>query len=518
MSDQLTLEGFSKQKKPSGTKEDQAIESRIQALVAKQNLVFEPEAAQAGSQDPATPRSPVKKGRSSPETANSSPEKPELQSEPEPKVLTVTDLNRGIKTLLEKSFPFLWVKGEISNFKIPGSGHIYFTLKDAGAQIRAVMFRGFAQQLKFKPEDGMEVLIRCRVTVYEPRGDYQLFCEVMEPVGYGALQVAFEKLKAKLQAEGLFDQGRKRAIPAFPSRLGIVTSPTGAAIRDMLNILSRRFGGGLDITLFPVAVQGDKAPGEIAQAVRLASRMGLGRFDVLIVGRGGGSLEDLWAFNTEEVARAVSESTIPTISAVGHEVDFTICDFVADLRAPTPSAAAELVVKNKADLLEKVALFQRHLIQNLQKKILISKTRSEGLSKRLVDPKRRLQDLMLRCDEWSERLNQAMDRYIQDSFIQIRLLTEKLGSPEERLLLIGQGLESTQVRLTSAMEVLLNNRRNGLSNWASLLNGLSPLGVLDRGYSIVKKGDQIVKSVTQVKAGDRVQIKLSEGELTSEIL
>ncbi len=443
----------------------------------------------------------------------------EQTPEPEaPEVITVTDLNKNIKKLLEKSFSMIWVKGEISNFKVPGSGHMYFTLKDGGGQVKAVMFRGFAQGLKFTPEDGMEVLVRCKVTVYEPRGDYQLFCEVMEPVGYGALQVAFEKLKAQLHKEGLFDQSRKKPIPGFPQRIGIITSPTGAAIRDMINVLTRRFGGSLDVTILPTAVQGDRAPGEIAQAVRLAHKMGIGRFDVLIVGRGGGSLEDLWAFNTEEVARAIAECSIPIISAVGHEVDFTISDFVSDLRAPTPSAAAELVVKNKSDLADRVAQFHRQLVQQINKKIALSKSSSEGMSKRLIDPKRRLQDLMLRCDEWTERLTMSMDRFLEDSIIQLKYMAERLGDPQTKVEFLKQKFNRLSELLGTRTLRNIENRTAQLGRLAGMLNGLSPLAVLDRGFSIVKRQGIIVKSTSQVKSGDELEIKLAGGDLKAEVI
>ncbi|MDZ4678640.1 MAG: exodeoxyribonuclease VII large subunit [Oligoflexia bacterium] len=443
------------------------------------------------------------------------PEAVAVKSEPE--VITVSQLNKSIKGILEKSFPFIWVKGEISNLKIPSSGHLYFTLKDAGGQVRSVMFKGFAQAMKFRPEDGMEVLVRCRVTVYEPRGDYQLFCEVMEPVGFGALQVAFEKLKAQLQKEGLFDVARKKQIPPFPARIAIITSPTGAVIRDMLNVLGRRFGKGLDITILPCSVQGDKAPGEIATAIKLVDKMGLDRFDVLIIGRGGGSLEDLWAFNTEEVARAVSGCRIPTISAVGHEVDFTICDFVADLRAPTPSAAAELVVKNKADLQERLRLLASQLTQQMMKKLQLVKAHAQQTAKRLIDPKRRLQDLMLRSDEWTERLLQSMQRFIQDSELQVKFLLERMGTPEKHLELAVQKLVYADEKLRLGMNKCVDKKRSEFSSLAALFDGLSPLKVLGRGYSIVKKQDQIIKSAAQVNTGDLVQISLSEGELSAII-
>ncbi len=436
----------------------------------------------------------------------------------EPEILTVSDLNRQIKSILEKTYPFIWVKGEISNFKVPASGHFYFTLKDAGAQIKSVMFKGFSNQLKFRPEDGMEVLVRARVTVYEPRGDYQLFCEVMEPVGYGALQVAFEKLKAMLQKEGLFDISRKKQLPSFPQKIGLITSPTGAAIKDMLNVLGRRFGGGLDITIMPTSVQGDKAPREIAQAVRLAHKMGLDRFDVLIVGRGGGSLEDLWAFNTEEVARAVSECCIPIISAVGHEVDFTICDFVADLRAPTPSAAAELVVKNKADLSERVKMLSRQMTHLIVKKIQHARANSTNVAKRLIDPKRRLQDLMLRCDEWTDRLLQSMQRFLSDSQIEIKFLMERIASPENRIAALKQKIKLSETRLQNQMQKAVQFKGQSFTRLAGKLDSLSPLAVLDRGYSIIKKEGHIIKDMAQLNTGDEIELKLSKGQAKAKVL
>lgn len=441
----------------------------------------------------------------------------ELKPPTQDQALTVTELNKSIKGLLEKSFSLIWIKGEISNFKIPSSGHMYFTLKDSGAQIRAIMFKGFAQNIKFKPEDGMEVLVRARVTVYEPRGDYQLFCETMEPVGFGALQIAFEKLKEKLASEGLFDPQRKKKLPAFPQRIAIITSPTGAAIRDMLNVLGRRSGGGIEITILPTAVQGEKAAVEIAMAVDTVSRLGTNRFDVLIVGRGGGSLEDLWSFNEEVVARAVASCSVPTISAVGHEVDFTICDFVADLRAPTPSAAAELVVKNKADLIERIALLEKQALQLTNKKLQILKTSLYSFSKRLIDPKRKLQDLMLRADEWADRLNQSMERFLSDSRLNIQLLREKLYSPEALIQAHVQNIHFINERLRSLLKENLSIKQAEFSKLTALLDGLSPLAVLQRGYSIVKKGKNIIKDSKLVNKGDKLQIKLSAGELDVEV-
>jgi exodeoxyribonuclease VII large subunit len=379
------------------------------------------------------------------------------------------------------------------------------------------MFRGYALHNKFKPEDGMEVLIRARITVYEPRGDYQLFCEVMEPVGFGALQMAFEKLKIQLQSEGLFDPKRKKAIPSFPKKIAIVTSPTGAAIKDMLNVLERRFGGGLDILLVPTSVQGDKAPEEIKKAVIWVSEQGPSRFDVLIVGRGGGSIEDLWAFNTEAVARSVAACTVPTISAVGHEIDFTICDFVADLRAPTPSAAAELVVKNKSEVSEKIALLERQIFQLTLKGLHVAQFKTQGFAKRLIDPKRRLQDLMLRCDEWTDRLLQAMQRFILDSELQIKFLVERMPDLKLRVENLKQRNKMSSQLLENLVSARLEEARQKFLNQTGKLNSLSPLAVLGRGFSIVKKGDQIIKSSDHLQVREEVQVQLAQGQFTAQV-
>lgn len=388
------------------------------------------------------------------------------------KVYSVAELNKAIKDQLEGEFPLIWIKGEISNFKPHSSGHFYFSLKDDRAQISAVMFKGFNRHVKFKPQDGMEVLVRGKVTVYEPRGSYQIMCEVMEPVGVGALQIAFEQLKAKLQKEGLFDPSRKRKIPELAQRVAIVTSPTGAAIRDMLNVLGRRMKN-LEITIFPCAVQGVQATKEIVKAIELANQVG--NFDVMIVGRGGGSIEDLWAFNEELVARAIATSKIPTVSAVGHEIDFTIADFVADLRAPTPSAAAELISRNASDLMDRLSLLLKALRQCMNKKLQMDRQKLLHIQKQLVDPKRKLQDLMLKVDDLSERIQNAVQKNIIF-------------------------------------------KRQQFIRWASVLDSLSPLKVLDRGYAIVKDSDgKIAKDAGQLKVGGEIEIQLLKGKLVAEI-
>lgn len=390
----------------------------------------------------------------------------------ESKVYSVGELNRAIKDQLEGEFPMIWIKGEISNFKPHSSGHFYFSLKDDRAQISAVMFKGFNRHVKFRPADGMEVLVRGKVTVYEPRGSYQLMCEVMEPVGAGALQIAFEQLKAKLQKEGLFDQAKKRKIPEHAQRVAIVTSPTGAAIRDMLNVLGRRMKN-LEVTIFPCAVQGTQAQKEIVKAIQVANQ--IGNFDVMIVGRGGGSIEDLWAFNEEAVVRAIAGSKIPIVSAVGHEVDFTIADFVADLRAPTPSAAAELISKNADDLTNALSMQFKALRQSMNKKLQMEKQKLFHVQRQLVDPKRKLQDLMLKLDDLSQRTQNAIKKNI-------------------------------------------TFKRQQFIRWASVLDSLSPLKVLDRGYAIVKNDkDKIIKDATKLKVGEEISVQLLKGKVTAEV-
>src|SRR5882724_2903513 len=321
----------------------------------------------------------------------------------ERQVYTVSELTLGLKTVLEEAFPAVWVEGEISNLRTPGSGHSYFTLKDEGAQLSAVLFRGRGRRVRFDLEDGMQVLVFGGLDVYAARGQYQLVVEMMEPQGLGALQLAFEQLKRKLEAEGLFDEGRKRPLPAFPRVIGVVTSPTGAAIRDILNIIGRRFGD-LRILIAPVRVQGDEAPGEIIQA--LLNLQTVAELDVVIVGRGGGSIEDLWAFNDEGVARAIVACCVPVISAVGHETDFTIADFVADLRAPTPSGAAELVVKSEEELRQQLdALLAR----------------MQSVAQHTVRQAQTALDHLMTCRVLREprRLVEARQQYVDDLLLQL---------------------------------------------------------------------------------------------------
>lgn len=410
-----------------------------------------------------------------------------------PAVYSISDINALIREMLEGQFQQIWVRGEISNFKPHTSGHYYFSLKDENSQISAVMFKGLNSKLKFKPENGLEVLVRGKVTVYEPRGNYQIFCETMEPVGAGALQKAFEQLKQKLQAEGLFDAKRKRAIPNFPKHIGLVTSPTGAAIRDILNVLKRRYKGAR-ITLAPALVQGDPAPKSIVGAIQLINR--LSDVDVLIVGRGGGSVEDLWAFNNEDVARAIAASRIPVISAVGHEVDFTIADFVADLRAPTPSAAAELVVKNAHEIAEKVQTLKHRLWQSLRNLLRTNQDAVKNYAKRLVDPKRKLEDLSMRCDELTLRLESAVHRYIDDQRRNVQL---------------------ADVKFSNIVQKKLQKWRSYLGERMARLDAMSPLRVVERGYSIVESTTAVITDSRQVNVGDRLKLRLAKGSLGVEV-
>jgi exodeoxyribonuclease VII large subunit len=384
------------------------------------------------------------------------------------KFLTISELNELIKGTLEKHLDALWVAGEISNFKAAPSGHCYFTLKDDKSQISAVMFRRQGSLLRFTPENGMAVLCFGRVSVYTVRGDLQLYVDDMEPQGQGALALAFEQLKKKLAAEGLFAEERKRELPFLPRAIGIVTSDKGAALHDMLRIIRDRYPDRR-VVIRPVKVQGDGAAREIADAIMDLNRFGT--IDVMIVGRGGGSLEDLWAFNEEIVARAIHASVVPVVSAVGHEIDFTIADFVADRRAPTPTAAAQMVLPRKADLAEQVLALNEQLVKNLEYNLSMLRDAVAGLAKRLADPGRKLRENQQRLDELSVDL--------------LRRFQEKLRQFKDRL---AQG--------------------------AGRLGALSPLAVLERGYSITHKlpEDRIVKAAASLQVGERVRITFAQGK------
>ncbi|WP_413291958.1 exodeoxyribonuclease VII large subunit [Bdellovibrio sp. HCB185ZH] len=432
----------------------------------------------------------------------------------EPVVLSVEQLNVQIKQLIEGQLGMVWVRGELSNFKAHTSGHFYFSVKDSKSQITAVMFRGNNSRLRFKPSDGMEVMVRGRVTVYEPRGNYQLMVDMMEPVGAGALQKAFEQLKHKLRAEGLFDAAKKRPIPTFPRHIAIVTSPTGAAIRDILNVLSRR-AKSIQVTIVPTIVQGEAAAPQLREAFKKA--VALPDVDAVIVGRGGGSIEDMWCFNDEGLARLIAASPVPVISAVGHEIDFTIADFVADLRAPTPSAAAELVAKSSSELVNKVTSLERMLKLSFDRKMKFLREKSLGLSKRLVDPKRRLEDLELRNDDLLTRLELAVNRLISQKSHRVELMTQKLGTPQNHIDRRKKELTFLQARSEKALMFALERKKSRMDRMMAMLDSMSPLRVVDRGYSIVTKDSKVIKSASQVNVGDSIDIRLAQGSLTATV-
>jgi len=460
--------------------------------------------------------SPVKKTVSAQEASPGTSRDATQEKSDEVKILSVSDLNEQIRGLLEGTFGLIWIKGEISNFKKHTSGHCYFSLKDSKSQINAVMFRGSAAQLQFRPTDGMEVVIRGRVSVYSPRGNYQVYAELMEPLGLGSLQVAFEQLKAKLAAEGLFDPAKKRPLPALPRKIAVVTSPTGAAVRDILSVLKRRFAG-LDVTIIPTNVQGKTAAQEIANAIDLANRIAKASaqnaYEVLIIGRGGGSMEDLWSFNEEIVARAIAASSIPTISAVGHEVDFTIADFVADVRAPTPSAAAEIVIRSAQEFTDKIRTLRDRSALSMKRYLLSRQQLAQGLEKRLVDPKRKLRDLVQRLDELQGRLEIATVNYFERLRAKIESIRSRVDSPERKILRLRDELNRYGARMNTRAHNAVTTLRMRLETKVGILETLSPLKVLGRGYSIVKKNEEIIREVAQVKSGDSLEVILHKGTL-----
>jgi len=437
---------------------------------------------------------------------------------PERKVFTVTELTTGIRDILESSFTSVWVRGEITGYRPAHSGHLYFSLKDAECQISCVMFKGQSRFLKFRPEDGLEVVVWGKLTVYGPRGQYQLVLDSMEPVGLGSLMLAFEQLKQKLQAEGLFDVKRKKTLPVFPYTIGIVTSPHGAAIRDMIRIISRRFPPA-DIVLSPASVQGDKAPEELVVALHRLERAG--GIDVIIIGRGGGSAEDLWAFNDERVVRAVAECPIPIVSAVGHEIDYTLTDFAADLRASTPSAAAELVVRDRSDLTDGIGHLIARMRNAMQNLINTSWQAVDEAMKRLPDPRRRIQDHGLTIDDLSLRLVRAMTNRLtfakQDAQLTLKRLRPELlrnaldRAREERAQL--------QSRLERAMKATVHQSHIHSEGLIKRLQSVSPLAVLARGYSItfLKKTGAVVVDAREVAKGDALRIKLHKGDLSCKV-
>jgi exodeoxyribonuclease VII large subunit len=443
---------------------------------------------------------------------------------PERRVWTVRGLVAAVRSHVEREYSDAWVEGEISNFRAQNSGHLYFTLKDGNAQIKVVMFSSKARLLRFRPADGMQVVVRGRVTIYEERGDLQIAAEYVEPKGAGGLQVAFEQLKAKLEAEGLFAAERKKAIPALPARIGIVTSPQAAALRDILNILQRRHHS-VSTVIYPAQVQGDLAAGEVAAGIRYFNGVredATRSVEVIIVGRGGGSAEDLAAFNNEGLARAVAASEIPVISAVGHETDFTICDFVADLRAPTPSAAAELVIRSRVEVENQAEAVRERLVRAMERRLLearhaLMERAQDGAFARMMDLIRRQQQ---KVDDLTFRLERGQRQVLEQVRRRLEMVSAAVRHYDLRRVLAGMRgeLQAVTAAMAAAMrnQLLLNKVR--LERMGRALEALSPLAILERGYALVfDSSGQLIKDAAQVGAGDEISARVARGEIRAVV-
>ncbi|MGD9564254.1 MAG: exodeoxyribonuclease VII large subunit [Pyrinomonadaceae bacterium] len=443
-----------------------------------------------------------------------------------PRAMSVSELNADIKTALEREFSYVWVEGEIVNFVEAASGHWYFSLTDGDSFLKAACFKGQNYRIRFMPSDGLQVRCLGRITTYEKRGEYQLMVESLEPVGEGALIVAFEQIKARLAREGLFDEERKRPIPMFPRRVGIVTSPTGAAVHDILTVLDRR-ARSVDIVIIPTQVQGERASEQIAGAIRLANEYCEGcpldaRIDVLIVGRGGGSTEDLWAFNEERVARAICASKIPVISAVGHEIDFTIADMAADLRAPTPSAAAEIVAQSEEEVMRRIGQLTGDLTREIEYLMLAAHADLQSLEMAPVfaefpaKVRERRYELDDRFADAEAAIHARIDRYNES----LRSTTGRLSPAHlsARAARISKRLSLLEYRSRCAADELTAKRQADLEMSMARLDALSPLGVLTRGYSITQKASgEIVREAHQTDVGERVDIRLARGRIEAEV-
>jgi exodeoxyribonuclease VII large subunit len=439
---------------------------------------------------------------------------------PERRILTVAELNTRIRTLLEERFFEVWVEGELSNCKVWNNGHMYFTLKDSNAQIRGVMFRGSLRFLRFKPHDGLRVVARGRITAYEPKGEYQILCEHLEPEGLGALQLAFDQLKERLAKEGLFDARRKRPLPTLPRKIGVVTSLDGAAVRDIIKVLRRRHAT-TSVLIRPAKVQGEGAAAEVADGIRAIGRVA--GVDVVIVGRGGGSAEDLWAFNEEPIARAIAACPVPVVTAVGHETDFTIADFVADLRAPTPSAAAEMVIAPKDEFCARIdrlrdRLHTRMRVDLQRRRVLLhTLERRRGLAgwpTRVALRSRHIAEL-------SHQLHGAMTAMLSRRSRDLRMLSKRVEAHDmrRRLVAVRGRLDGASTRLETAMQRRRERAQARLTTLAARLESLSPLAVLARGYAVCWNDQRtmVIRSAAGVQAGDRVRVTLHEGELRCEV-
>jgi len=442
---------------------------------------------------------------------------------PERHIWTVGALVSAVRSHIEREYSDCWVEGEISNLRIPDSGHLYFTLKEESAQIRVVMFRSSAKLLRFRPENGLQVTVRGRITVYEDRGELQISAEFMEPKGAGALQLAFEQLKARLQAEGLFEASRKKPIPPLPQRIGIITSPQGAALRDILNILARRHHSA-NVLIYPAQVQGDSAPGEVMAGLR-CFHQGLRHsraVEVIIIARGGGSAEDLAGFNHEGLARAVADSKIPVISAIGHETDFTIVDFVADLRAPTPSAAAELVIRSRQEIEAQAEDLSRRLERALRYRLLMARQEltertQHGAFARMMDGihrrQQKLDEQRFRLEKTERQLLERCHRRCENVSAAVRHYDAR-----RRLAAVRQRLEAQVANLAAATHTRLLESRGALDRHTASLEALSPVAILNRGYALVfdAKG-QLVKDAARLEAGDELSARLARGRIRARV-
>lgn len=436
-----------------------------------------------------------------------------------PTIFTVSRLNQTVRSLLEREMGQVWITGEISNFTQPASGHWYFTLKDDTAQVRGAMFRNSNRRVTFRPQHGQQVLVRASVTLYDPRGDYQIIVESMQPAGEGLLQQKYEQLKAALSAEGLFDQQFKKSLPEPAHCIGVITSKTGAALHDILHVLKRR-DPSLPVVIYPTAVQGDDAPGQIVRAIELANARQ--ECDVLIVGRGGGSLEDLWSFNDERVARAIFASRIPVVSAVGHETDVTIADFVADLRAPTPSAAAEIVSRNQTELLRQIQSSQQRLEMAMDFFIANRTRRFTQLNHRLQQqhPQLRLARQQTVLEKLRQRMRVALDNQLKQATVRQRRVGQRLNqqNPQPRIWRAQTRIQQLEYRLAESLRAQLGVTRERFGKAVTHLEAVSPLSTLARGYSVTTAADgNVLKQAKQVKTGDTLTTRLTDGWIESEV-
>lgn len=449
---------------------------------------------------------------------SSAPGTPDMPTAAGEQVYSVSELNRLARQLLEQDLPRMWVSGEISNLARPASGHLYFSLKDERAQIRCALFRS-ANRSSFRPENGMQVLARGRVSLYEPRGDYQLIVDHLEAAGEGLLRQRLEALKQKLAAEGLFEPARKQPLPALPKAIGVITSPSGAAVRDIVHILARRFPA-IPLLIYPVQVQGEQAKFDIVKALETAARRA--ECDVLILARGGGSLEDLWAFNEEIVARAIAACPIPIVSGVGHEIDFTIADLVADVRAPTPSGAAELVVPDSRDWLRHIQALERRAALASSRTLAVALARQQQLTARLArcHPGYQLRQNAQRLDELRHQLSAALGNRLALDALRIENALHRLQrvSPVMQLRLAGERVSSARQRLAAAIRVSVSGSGSRLAVLSGRLQTVSPLSTLERGYALVlDAGGSVVRSTTQLKAGDRITARLADGVIGATV-